>query len=143
MTWLVKRLVKCLVNCLGPLTIAVAVGVAHFAASGAATAQAQFPNQPVKLVVPYSAGGLPDTVARIVGRKMQNLLGQPVVVENRAGASGGIAASALMSAPEDGYTLMLTEGSILYNSLLFLKLPYDPKALVPVVQLARAPMFLV
>src|SRR5262245_35221239 len=109
-----------------------------------ADAQAQYPNQPVKLVVPFSAGGLPDTVARIVGQKLQERLGQNVVIENRPGAGGNVAATALVGGPADGYTLMVTDGSMFtINPKLMKQLTYDPdKDFVPVVQLARGPLFL-
>ena len=107
-------------------------------------AQAQYPNQAVKWVVPFSPGGLPDTVARIVGQRLQERLGQSVVIENRPGAGGNVAAAALLGIPADGYTLMVTDGSMFtINPKLMKSLPYDPdKDFVPVVQLARGPLFL-
>ncbi|MET0668627.1 MAG: tripartite tricarboxylate transporter substrate binding protein [Xanthobacteraceae bacterium] len=107
-------------------------------------AQAQFPNQSVKFVVPFSPGGLPDTVARIVGQKLQERLGQSVVIENRPGAGGNVAAAALLGIPADGYTLMVTDGSMFtINPKLMKSLPYDPdKDFLPVVQLAQGPLFL-
>ena len=72
-----------------------------------AQAQAPYPNQAVKWVVPFSPGGLPDTVARIVGLKLQERLGQSVVVENRPGAGGTLAAKSVAIADPDGYTLLL------------------------------------
>jgi tripartite-type tricarboxylate transporter receptor subunit TctC len=105
--------------------------------------QSSFPSRPVKLLVPYAARGLPDIVARTVGKKMEEMFGQPVIVENRPGASGGVAANALAKSAADGYTLLLTEGSIFYNEVLFTKLPYSVQDLLPVALLARAPQFLV
>lgn len=112
---------------------------------GAASAQqdASYPSKPIRILVPYAARGLPDTVARTVGRRMEELVGKPVLIDNRPGASGGIAVNALAASPADGHTLLVTEGSILYNAVLFAKLPYNPEDLLPAVQLARAPMFLV
>jgi tripartite-type tricarboxylate transporter receptor subunit TctC len=108
-----------------------------------ARGQAPYPSQTIKFIVPYSAGGLPDTVARIVARRLQERLAQPVVVENRTGANGGIAATALANAPADGYTFMVTDGTILsINPQIYAKLPYNPQDLVPVALLARAPLFL-
>jgi tripartite-type tricarboxylate transporter receptor subunit TctC len=109
-----------------------------------AQAQAQFPSQSVKFVVPFSPGGLPDTVARIVGQRLQERLGQSVVIENRPGAGGNVAATAIVGAPADGYTLMVTDGSMFtINPKLMKQLTYDPdKDFVPVVQLARGPLFL-
>ena len=110
----------------------------------AAQAQAPFPTQSIKLVVPFSAGGLPDTVARIVGQKLQERLGQNVVIENRPGAGGNVAAPVIAGLPADGYTLMVTDGSMFtINPKLMKQLTYDPdKDFVPVVQLARGPLFL-
>ena len=109
-----------------------------------AQAQAPYPNQAVKWVVPFSPGGLPDTVARIVGLRLQERLGQSVVIENRPGAGGNVAAAAIMGIPADGYTMMVTDGSMFtINPKLMKQLTYDPdKDFVPVVQLARGPLFL-
>lgn len=85
-----------------------------------ARSQTAYPSQTIKLIVPNSAGGLPDTVSRIVGRRLQERLDQPVVVENRPGANGRIAVAALLSSPADGYTLVVTDGAILsINPLLY------------------------
>lgn len=103
-----------------------------------------FPSKPVKLVVPYAPGGLPDVVARILAQKLQGPLGQPVVVENRPGASGASAASALAQAPADGHTLMLTNGSdFAIAPLLTKRLSYDPvKDFTPVSLVGTAPLYL-
>jgi tripartite-type tricarboxylate transporter receptor subunit TctC len=107
-------------------------------------AQGAYPSQPIRFLVPYAAGGLPDTVARIVAQRLTERLGQSVVVENRSGANGGVAAAALASAPSDGYTFLVTDGSMLsVNPLLFKSLVYDAKKdFEPVALLARAPLFL-
>jgi len=107
-------------------------------------AQALYPNQPIKFIVPYTPGGLPDTVARIVAQGLTERLGQAVVVENRPGGNGALAASAISTAPADGYTFLITDGSMLsVNPLLFKSLNYDPKKdFEPVALLARAPLFL-
>jgi len=109
-----------------------------------ANAQAPYPNRPIKFIVPYAPGGFPDTVARIVAQRLQDRLGQSVVIENRPGANGAVAASALIGSPADGYTYLLTDGSMFsINPLLYSKLGYDPKGdFVPVAQLASAPLFL-
>jgi len=87
---------------------------------------------------------LPDTVARIVAQGMTEQLGQPVVVENRPGGNGSVSASALFSAPADGYTFLVTDGSMLsINPQLFKTVTYDPrKDFAPVALLGRAPLFL-
>ena len=109
----------------------------------AANAQAPYPNQTIKLIVPNPPGGLPDTLSRIVSKRLQERLGQPVVVENRPGANSGIGTAAMTQAPADGYTFMMADGAILSISpLLQSKLPYNPKDVLPVVFVARAPLFL-
>jgi tripartite-type tricarboxylate transporter receptor subunit TctC len=126
-----------------------ALGVALLAALIAPTpqpmalGQAVYPSQTVKMMVPNPAGGLPDTVARIVGKRLQERLGQSVVIENKPGANGRVAVAALLAAPADGYTLLVTDGSILtINPLLYANLSYNPKDILPIAMLARAPMFL-
>jgi tripartite-type tricarboxylate transporter receptor subunit TctC len=109
----------------------------------AAQAQAPYPSQSIRLIVPYAPGGLPDTVARITGQHLQERIGQTVVVENRAGGGAAAAVSALMGAPADGYTFIVTDGSIVStNPALFKQLTYNPKDIVPVAFLGRTPQFL-
>src|SRR5688500_16177498 len=86
-----------------------------------------YPAKPVRLVVPFPAGSATDQVARLVGAQLQEALGQPFVVENKAGAQGAIAASEVAKAAPDGYTLMVTTNTPqAANVSLFKKLPYDP-----------------
>jgi tripartite-type tricarboxylate transporter receptor subunit TctC len=95
-------------------------------ASAAAHAQS-FPSKPIRILVPFVAGGSSDIVARSIGAKFQELLGQPAVVENRTGANGGIAAAALAKAPADGYTILVGSiGVFAINVALYKDLPYDP-----------------
>ncbi len=111
--------------------------------SGVAYAQAPYPNQGIRFIVPYAPGGLPDTVARIVAQHLQERIGQSVVVENRAGGGAAAAVSALMGAPADGYTFLVTDGGIVStNPALFKQLTYNPKDIVPLALLGRTPMFL-
>src|SRR5918995_3350363 len=109
-----------------------------------AQAQAPYPNKPVRLVVPYSPGGLPDTVARVVGQALQERIGQTVVVENRPGSNGNVAAGVIANSPADGYTFMVTDGSMFsINPLLYRDLTYNrDKDFQPVAMVARAPLFL-
>ena len=108
-----------------------------------AQAQSSYPNQPIKFIVPYAAGGLPDSVARIVAQRLGDRLGQSVVVENRPGGNGSVAAGTLTGAPADGYTFMVTDGSMITVNPLLFKTTYDAKAdFEPVALLARAPLFL-
>src|SRR3954452_2324241 len=94
----------------------------------AASAHAQtYPTKPVKLVVPFPAGSATDQVARLAGSQLQEALGQPFVIENKAGAQGGIAAAEVAKAAPDGYTLMVTTNTPqAANVSLFKKLNYDP-----------------
>lgn len=90
------------------------------------TAAAQtYPNRPIKLIVPYSAATGMDMIARIVGPKLAQRLGQPVVVENRAGASGNIGAGAVATAAPDGYTLMVNAQAMLIAARLYRSMPFD------------------
>jgi tripartite-type tricarboxylate transporter receptor subunit TctC len=99
-----------------------------FALAAALAAQAQnYPTRPVKLIVPFPAGSATDQVARVVGAELQQALGQPFVVENKAGAQGAIAATEVAKSAPDGYTLMLTTNTPqAANVSLFKKLNYDP-----------------
>lgn len=109
-----------------------------------AQAQGAYPNKPIKFVVPYSPGGLPDTVARIFAQRLGEKLGQSVVVDNRPGANGVVAAQALATAPKDGYTFLVTDGSMFsINPAIYKNLGYDYKRdFVPVSLAARAPLYL-
>ena len=118
--------------------------VALCAAASATHAQT-WPARPVKMVVSFPAGTTPDTVARVVAPRMQEALGQPVVVENRAGAGGNVAADAVAKSPADGYTLLVsTNAAVATNKVLFDKMPYDPERdLATISLLATAPQALV
>ena len=124
-------------------SVAALIAFATALAPWPAASQAAYPTQTIKLMVPNPAGGLPDTVARIVGHRLQEQLQQSVVVENRPGANGRVAVAALLSAATDGYSLLVTDGAIIsINPLLYANLSYDPKDLLPIAMLARAPLFL-
>src|SRR5688572_18605336 len=111
---------------------------------GAAGAQ-DYPVRPVRLVVPYAAGGLVDIVARITGQKLSEALGQQVVVDNRAGAGGNIALEVVARSSPDGYTLLMgANGTNAINPSLYKKMPVDPeKDLAPVSMVASSAMVLV
>jgi len=96
-----------------------------------------YPSRPVKLVVPFPAGSATDQIARVIGHELQSTLGQPFVVENKAGAQGGIAAAEVAKAAPDGYTLMVTTNTPqAANVSLFKKLAYDPvKDFAPIARL--------
>lgn len=98
------------------------------ALAGASLAAPAFawPDQPIRLVVPYTPGTGPDTIARFVGERLAKPLGQPVVVENMAGASGNIGSQAVARAKPDGHTLMSQVVTLVMNASLYKNLPYDP-----------------
>lgn len=103
-----------------------------------------FPTRPVTLVVPYSAGGGADVLARILSTRLSDNLGQPVTVDNRAGASGIIGTESVARAPADGHTLLVGISSMTINPAVHAKLPYDAvKDFVPVTLVATTPYFLV
>ena len=112
--------------------------------AGAAQAQ-EWPTRPIRMVVPYAAGGLPDTMTRIIGVRLGEALGQQIVVENRGGA-GGIAGTDLVAkAPPDGYTILVADvGQVAINPHIYAKLPYDAlKDLAPVTLIGSTSLFLV
>ncbi|MEJ7931230.1 tripartite tricarboxylate transporter substrate binding protein [Ramlibacter sp. AN1015] len=126
------------------LVLQAATLVAGASASGWTAAQ-QYPSRPIRLVVPWPPGGVTDIVARVVGEKLQAELGQSVVVENKAGASGFIGTEHVAKAPPDGYTLLLmTTSTHVVAPNLYRKLPYDPiKDFAPISQITAAPTIMV
>lgn len=109
-----------------------------------ARAQPDYPSKPIKLVVPYAAGGFSDVVARAIAIELQKTLGQPIVIDNRGGANGVIGTTVVAQAPADGYTVLLTLDSHASNQSLFKKLPYDSiKDFAPVLFLGTAPMVMI
>lgn len=121
--------------------LAATLAVAFLTAGVGALAQSQgpYPHKPVKIIVPFTAGGLADNLARGVAHELAREWGQPVVVENRPGANTIIAAQATATSPADGYTLMMANDPTLSsNQYLYTKLPYDPvKDFVPVINVAE------
>ncbi|MGE4239992.1 Bug family tripartite tricarboxylate transporter substrate binding protein [Ramlibacter sp.] len=123
--------------------------LAAFALSGlalvpaAAFAQA-YPNKPIRIVVPYDAGGLSDVTARNIGKELTARLGQPVLIENRPGATQIIGASYVAKSPADGYTLFFASlTSMVLNKHGFAKLAYEPlKDFAPVTLVTQTPLFL-
>jgi len=115
------------------------------ALSLSAAAFAQYPNKPIKIIVPFLAGGTTDIMARAVAADLQKAFGQAVVVENRAGAGGNIGADAVAKSAPDGYTfLMGTVGTHAINMALYAKMPYDAvKDFAPVSLVAAVPNILV
>src|SRR5690554_3931052 len=128
-------------------TALAACCVAAFTMPAAAqsTAEADFPNKPIKLIVPFPAGGTSDVLGRLVGEKLGDALGQPVVVENRAGANGNIGADHVARSAPDGYTVVLLDlGNLTISPSVYPNMPFDPlKDLTPVAMLTYSPHLLV
>ncbi len=124
--------------------LAVLLAGAALALAGTVAQAQAFPLRAVTLVVPYAPGGLPDTVARVVGQKLADKWGQPVVIENKPGGNGVVAAQYLGAKPADGYTLMVTDSTMFaINPFIYKSLPYDPQKDFTFISLtARAPLFL-
>ncbi|MFZ3118166.1 MAG: tripartite tricarboxylate transporter substrate binding protein [Variovorax sp.] len=103
-----------------------------------------FPSRPIRIVVPFAAGGATDVIARVVGQKVADQLGQPVVVDNKAGASGNIGAVAVARAAPDGYTLLMATSSHAINATLYKKLDYSlTQDFAALSNLASVPLVLV
>jgi len=103
-----------------------------------------YPVKPIKIVLPVPPGAGTDFVARLVAERLQAALGQPAVIEHRAGAGGNIGAETVFRAPPDGYTLLLTgQGILVINKSLYAKINYDPEAFVPISLLASGLTILV
>lgn len=114
--------------------------LALLAPLGAVAQSAPYPSQPIKLVVPYPAGGATDTLARTVGQKLSEAWGQPVVVENKVGAAGTIGNGLVAKAPADGYTVLIGITALIQQQSLMDKLTYDPlKDFAAVALIARSP----
>jgi tripartite-type tricarboxylate transporter receptor subunit TctC len=119
--------------------LSIIVALAAFSVQGQS-----YPSKPVKLVVPFPAGSATDQVARLIGAQLQGALGQPFIVENKAGAQGGIAAAEVARAAPDGYTIMVTTNTPqAANVSLFKKLQYDPvKDFAPIARLGTTSFML-
>ncbi len=124
---------------------ALTAGVIAFAAAAGPALADSFPSKPVKIVVGFPPGGINDIVARVVGQKLGDALGQPVIIENRAGAGGTIGADSVAKAKPDGYTLLLgSVSNVAMAPSQYKSLPYDSlKDFAPVALLAAAPNILV
>ena len=126
------------IGCLFRMLLALAMSTALSAAQAES-----YPSKPIKFIVAYAPGGLPDTVARLLGERLQQTMGQSVIVENKTGAGGSVAINAMLQAPADGYTFFVTDGPLLAIApVLYQKFPFDPRDLVPVALVGTAPLFL-
>ena len=122
-------------NRIGLLALAVLLATS----AGPATGQS-YPDRPIKMIVPFAPGGPMDTMARFVGQQLQTSLGQPLIIENRAGAGGALGSKAVVTADPDGYTLLWgSSGTISILPELNKKLDYDPKTLAPVALVSLLP----
>ena len=123
----------------------VALAAATFATALSPALAQGYPAKPIRIVVPFPAGGATDILARAAAQKMTEAWGQPVVVDNRPGAGGNIGSDAVAKAPNDGYTLLMgTVGTHAINASLYAKMPYDHvKDFVPIVLVAGVPNVLV
>src|SRR4051812_8637376 len=115
-----------------------------FTAAAAFAADVNYPTRPVRVIVPYSPGGSSDAVARIVGQKLGELLGQQFVIDNRPGASGSLGREIVAKAAPDGYTLLIGDSPHTINVHVLRHVPYDPiKDFTPLTLLATAPQVMV
>lgn len=125
------------------ILVCAAAGLFGFAMASTVRAEDSFPSKPIKIVVPYPAGGVGDQLARAVQKPMQDFLKQPVIVENLIGAGGVIGSSFVARAPRDGYTLLLGNTGPIAISPQVSKIAYDPlKDFVPISLIAQAPLIL-
>ena len=126
------------------LLAGTALVIANLVVPAAAQTSAPYPNKPIKFIVPYAPGGFPDTVARVYALHLTERLRQSVVIDNRPGANGVVAAQALAASPKDGYTFLVTDGSMFsINPAVYKNLGYDYKRdFAPVYLAARAALYM-
>lgn len=144
------HLISSISNCLRYIFAKIVFLVGAFtsfsiAITSTANAQVEYPNRPITIIVPFAVGGTTDVLARTVGQALGVELGQPVMIDNRAGAGGNIGAALAAKASPDGYTLLMgTVGTHGINAGLYKKLPYDPiKDFTPLTRVANVPNVLV
>ncbi len=133
-----------MVRWLAALTFIFALSMAYAPVSTTALAQDAYPTRPVKFLIPYPAAGTNDVLARIVGEKLQAKWGQPIVVENRTGGAGNIAAAMAWQAEPDGYTLLVSATPpIATNQSLFKQLNYKAEEFVPITNFGSVPNLII
>jgi len=133
-----RKFVLSFADVAGSLVMAIALLV-----SFSVSAQ-PYPNHPIKIIVPYAAGGAVDIVARNIGQPLSEALKQPVIVDNRPGASANIGMEAAAKAPPDGYTLLMASNGIATNVALFPNLTFDPRRdFAPIARIGYAPLVIV
>lgn len=116
---------------------------AFVAVLAACAAQAQYPSKPIKIVVPWPPGGAVDTLGRLVADNISGQLGQPVIVDNRAGAAGAIGSDVVAKSEPDGYTLLMGSTTVISVNPALQKLPYQPSDFAPITMVAFVPHMLV
>ena len=122
------------------------LAIAAFAASLALPAHAadNYPSKPIRLVVPFPAGGATDNIARLMGQKASEAAGQPFIIDNRGGAAGNIGSDSVAKSPGDGYVILQTVSALSLSPALYRKLPFDPvKDLAAISQLTASPLIIV
>lgn len=126
------------------VTLMAAAGALILASAGSGHAQRAFPQKPVRVIVPFGAGGTNDFIARLMQQKLSERWGVPAIIDNRPGAGGNIGAEIAAKAVPDGYTLMLVSTSFVVNPALYRKAGYDPfKDFAPVTLAAVSPLVFV
>jgi tripartite-type tricarboxylate transporter receptor subunit TctC len=127
-----------------PKSIVLALGMAALCVNGAGAFAQGFPSRPVRIIVPFAAGGAVDDLARIIGAKLAASFGQPVVVENHAGAGGNLGADVVAKSSPDGYTILQTTNGQAISPALYRMLPFDVVTdFIPVTQLVASTLVLV
>src|SRR5712671_6607131 len=120
--------------------LALAMLALHAGAAGAQT----YPNKPIRVIVPFVAGGAIDMLARMLGAKLSESLNQPMIVENRPGAGGNVAADAVAKSPPDGYTILQNTNGQAISPAIYRSLPFDVvRDFIPVTQLVASQLVLV
>jgi tripartite-type tricarboxylate transporter receptor subunit TctC len=126
------------------LSVACSVVIGALALAGPPARAQSYPNKPIRVVVPYAAGGAVDALARMIAAKLTDGVGQPVIVENRAGAGGNNGADQVAKSPPDGYTVLQNTNGQAISPALYRSLPFDPlKDFMPVIQLVGTSTVLV
>jgi tripartite-type tricarboxylate transporter receptor subunit TctC len=123
---------------------AIGITLALLGSSSISAQTDNYPNRPIKLVIPYATGGGSDTVARVMSPHLKNILNQPIVIDNKGGVGSTIGTESVAKSEPDGYTLLLNTDVIAIMPLLFKKLNFDPqKDFIPISFITTAPMVLV
>ena len=124
--------------------LCLAIALATFALDAGGAVAQTYPNKTIRIVVPFVAGGAVDALARMMGAKLSETLGQPVIVENRPGAAGNVAADAVAKSPPDGYTILQNTNGQAISPSIYRSLPFDVvRDFVPVTQLVASQLVLV